>query len=298
MDWWQQPYPGGPMVPVPGFPRPLYPPGIAGHPPSSDGPDVIAYKRTVSRAGRWPWGVFDDSYSMAFALGKSGNVGETGVAGVQRQNGIQDTGQIGEATFNLLRSILIPAGLPHAGEYAMDANAQSLIAEAWRQFNSPPVPQTVRLASLARAEQFIGVTEYPYGSNEQQFGAWYGANGEPWCAIFVTYCFETNALRPSPSFLRGSRWAFVPYFVTAAVNGQYGLSITKNPQPGDAVAYDWTGGGYDHMGIFKGGDSFEWEAIEGNTSPASNSNGGEVMLRTRKIADAAAVTFIRIAEPA
>jgi hypothetical protein len=52
------------------------------------------------------------------------------------------------------------------------------------------------------------------------------------------------------------------------------------------------------MGIYTDGDSIEWEAIEGNTSPASDSNGGEVMQRTRRITDAAAVTFVRIAEPA
>src|SRR5215471_2218161 len=36
-------------------------------------PDVVAYKRTVSRAGRWPWQPFDDSYSNAFAHGTSGD---------------------------------------------------------------------------------------------------------------------------------------------------------------------------------------------------------------------------------
>jgi hypothetical protein len=28
-EWWEQPYPGGPMVAVKGFPRPLYPPDSA-----------------------------------------------------------------------------------------------------------------------------------------------------------------------------------------------------------------------------------------------------------------------------
>ena len=53
-EWWESGYPGGPMVKVAGFPRPLYPPDAAryGKRPSIDGPDVEAYKRTVSRAGR------------------------------------------------------------------------------------------------------------------------------------------------------------------------------------------------------------------------------------------------------
>src|SRR5262245_21828115 len=137
-EWWEVPYPGAPMVKVKGFPRALYPPDAAsqGKTPSEDGPDAVAYKRTVSRAGRWPWQAFDDSYSNAFAHGKvGGNVGDSGVAGVQRQGAITpDSGWIGEKTFNLLRSIIIPEGLAHAGEPAMDNIAADLIDEAWQKF--------------------------------------------------------------------------------------------------------------------------------------------------------------------
>jgi hypothetical protein len=136
--WYEQAYPGGPMVKVAGFPRPLYPPDAAkqGKTPSATGPDVIAYKRTVSRAGRWPWPAsgsagFDDAFSNAFSHGKSGNVSETGIAGVQRQQKLDPTGWIGEKTFNLLRSIKIPQGLPNAGQMAMDATAVNLISQAW-----------------------------------------------------------------------------------------------------------------------------------------------------------------------
>src|SRR3954466_8690921 len=118
-EWYEVAYKGGPLVAVHGFPRPLYPPDANQHgkKPSSDGADVEAYKRTVSRAGRWPWQEFDDSYSNGFAHGgPGGNVGDSGVAGVQRQGDLDDTGWLGEATFNLLRSIRIPAGLPHASE--------------------------------------------------------------------------------------------------------------------------------------------------------------------------------------
>ena len=140
--WWEQPYPGGPMVAVKGFPRPLYPPDDPAHPVSDDGTDVTAYKRVVSRAGRWPWGSFDDSYSNAFAHGKpGGNVKDSGVAGIQRQGNITpDSGNVGKATFNLLRSIRIPAGLPHAGEPAMDATAVNLINQAYDRFKKKGKP--------------------------------------------------------------------------------------------------------------------------------------------------------------
>jgi hypothetical protein len=51
-DWAPTPYPLGPPVLVPGFPRVLYPPGVKGHEPSTDGPDVIATREPFRvRAG-------------------------------------------------------------------------------------------------------------------------------------------------------------------------------------------------------------------------------------------------------
>lgn len=62
-------------------------------------------------------------------------------------------------------------------------------------------------------------------------------------------------------------------------------SYTTTPQIGDIVFYDWTGGhSYrSHVGIvsavYNGGASIK--AIEGNTAVGNDSNGGEVMERTR-----------------
>jgi hypothetical protein len=139
MTWdYEHAYPGAPppggLIPLA---RTLYPPDAAedGKQPSSDGPDVEAIKRGVSRGGRWEWGQFDDSYSNAFAHGKAGgNVGESGVAGFQRQQGIDDTGWYGEKTHNALQYALIPSGLPHAGEHLLDDTACRLLREAVDQF--------------------------------------------------------------------------------------------------------------------------------------------------------------------
>jgi hypothetical protein len=306
-NWWQHAYPGAPMVPLPGFPRPLYPPDAAEHgkQPSVSGPDVIAYKRTVSRAGRWPWQPFDDDYSNAFAHGKAGgNVGDSGIAGVQRQQSIDDTGWLGKTTFNLLRSIIIPAGLPHAGEMAMDNTAVQLLREAWEMFGgSEPAPDpegTVRGAALELAISELGYVESPAGSNRTAYGAWYGLDGQPWCAMFCTWAFELGAAdhdKDSPSFVRGSRYAYCPYIVADARAGRYGLQTTDDPIPGDLAVFDWHGDTvYDHVGIFEkwliGGSTFQ--SIEGNTSYSDNSNGGEVMRRER---DRSGVVFVRVAEP-
>jgi hypothetical protein len=307
-DWWERGYPGGPMVKVAGFPRPLYPPDAADHgkTPSSDGPDVVAYKRGVSRAGRFPWAAFDDSFSNGFSHGKSGNVGETGVAGVQRQQHLDATGWIGEKTFNTLRSIVIPQGLPHAGEPALDQIAVNLINDAWDLFaGSEPESDgkgTVRSAALARAISQLGITESPTGSNNNKYGEWYRMNGVPWCAIFVSWCYELGAgdvKQDSPSFKAGVNYSYCPYVVSDARAGRNGLQTTDDPILGDLVVYDWEGNGeYDHIGLFEewtNGTS-QFNAIEGNTSTSNNSNGGQVMRRSRS-RGAQGTVFVRVAEP-
>lgn len=307
-QWWEQGYPGGPMVKVAGFPRPLYPPDAAQHgkQPSVDGPDVVAYKRTVSRAGRWDWGKFDDCFSNGFSHGKSGNVAETGIAGVQRQQHVDATGWVGQQTFNTLRSIRIPEGLPHAGDPAMDGVAVELIAQAWGEFHgSEPTPGkegTVREAALELAIGELGICESPSGSNNVKYGSWYGQNYQPWCAMFVTWSYELGAEdvgTDSPSFVKGSRYAYCPYVVSDARAGQHGLKTTDDPSPGDLVVYDWQGDGtFDHIGLFEKwlSGTTDFSAIEGNTSYDSNSNGGEVMRRSRSRGGQSTV-FVHVAEP-
>lgn len=294
--WWERGYPGGPMVAVPGFPRPLYPPDAKGHETSVDGDDVLAYKRTISRAGRWPWQSFDDTYGNSFAHGKAGgNVSDSGVAGVQRQQKIQPTGYIGQETFNALRSIRIPDGLPHAGEPAMDVNAANLIASAYYRFN-PKQSSTTRAAALAAAREWLGYVESPAGSNATVFGRWYGMDHQPWCAMFVAYCYEVEA-GGSPSFAQGQRYSYVPYIVNDARAGRNGLSVVSSPLPGDLVCFDWQRDGtFDHVGLYDddAGDGY-FLALEGNTSTSDNSNGGQVMQRTRHPSDAT-IVFVRVAE--
>jgi len=147
-EWWEKAYRGGGPAKVKGFPRPLYPPDVpksSGYEPSSRGPDVIAYKRTVSRLGRWPWQTFDDGYWNDFAHGEpGGNVGDSGVEGVQRQQKISASGWLGKQTFDNLRYCLVPEGKQHAGEQAMDHVACDLINEAWEMFQgkAPPAAYT------------------------------------------------------------------------------------------------------------------------------------------------------------
>ena len=139
-EWFEVAYPGGVMI-GPAWPRNLYPPdAVPGHVPSGDGPDVVALKRALWRGGRWPGPAsgFDDSYSNAVAHGRpGGNVGDSGVAGFQRQMRIQATGWVGVGaggTANAVRSARIPDGLPNAGEPLLDATAVELVEQAVERF--------------------------------------------------------------------------------------------------------------------------------------------------------------------
>ena len=297
MTWWEHGYPGGPAV-GPRFIRPLYPPDAAkrGKAPSSNGGDVEAVKIAVSRGGHHPWQKFDRAYSNRFAHGApGGNVSESGLAGAQRQNGIDATGWMGEQTYNMLRCARVPTGLPHQGEPLFDARAVSLLEDFSEDYLGDT--STVRLAALAEATTWIGYTESPAGTNCNTFGAWYGMNYEPWCAMAVTYWYEIAG--PSPSFVKGSRYAYCPYIVDDAQARRGGLSTTLDPVPGDVVVYAWRDGDgvYDHVGLFESGDSSSWTAIEANTSTSNQSNGGQVMRRDRSLADVESVCFVRVEEP-
>ena len=129
------------------------------------------------------------------------------------------------------------------------------------------------LLEIARAE--LGTKESPAGSNRVKYSAWYGLTG-PWCVMFVEWCYgyaqvELPIRTASCSALR-----------SAAQSA--GMWITGGYQPGDIVIYDWGRDGIpDHCGIVEtvGGSSVV--AIEGNTAVGNDSNGGEVMRRTRTL---------------
>jgi len=306
-EWWETPYKGGPMaIPAAYFPRPLYPPDAAPHhTPSKPGPDVEAYKITISRLGRWePWEPqnWDRDFNNKFSHGRgTGNVGDSGVAGFQRQMNLDATGWIGKKTFNTLASARVPAGRPHEGEMAMTPNSVNLLMEAFTIYGGlaeqPPPPvsddRTQRQRVLDLAKGWLGYVES--GNNDTIFGDWYGMNHQPWCAMFVTYIYEVQA-GGSPSFARGAAYSYCPYILHDAQNQRNGLSVTKSPIPGDVVLFDWQFDGVpDHVGFFEEGTSSSFRAIEGNTSSSDYSNGGMVMRQSRSSSQAR-ITFVRVHE--
>ncbi len=123
----------------------------------------------------------------------------------------------------------------------------------------------LRKRALAEMIKLIGTVEDPPHSNRTIVGAFYGLQDE-WCAMTVTMAYVKAG---STGFARGSRWAYVPFLVAAARAGQFGLTVTMDPKPGDLVCYDLDGtnfnGSKNHIGMFEkktGARSFQ--TIEGN----------------------------------
>ena len=143
---------------------------------------------------------------------------------------------------------------------------------------------------VIEAKKWLGYRET--NVNLTVFGAWYGANGNPWCAYFCSWCDD----KAGGKF----HFGYVPYVVAAAFANQYGLYTTISPVEGDFVCYDWNyDGTFDHIGLFlrwidKSAGTFE--TIEGNTLPpggsGNQSNGGGVYIRERST-KTAHVVFVR-----
>jgi hypothetical protein len=285
------------MVEVKGFPRPLYPPDAAeqGKKPSPDGPDCLAYKRTVCRAGRWgEWdpNQWDNSYSNRFGHGHGPNVKDTGIAGVQRQQSIDDTGWIGEQTFNTLRSIRVPEG-PHEGEMAMDAYAADLIDKAFDLYAGTGPPAGSPPARLLEAmRDLLGVHEQPAGSNHVPgITDWYGLDGQPWCAMAVTRAGVNAGLA---AFKRGQRWHYVPTIVADARAGRYQLTTVDLglAQPGDVVCFDWDWSDFasssNHVGVFE-----KWTAT-GSAFQTIESNVDSTTARHTRYVAAQGLEIVRV----
>ena len=127
---------------------------------------------------------------------------------------------------------------------------------------------------LAVARKELGVKESPAGSNRTKYGTWYGLDGQPWCMMFIQWVFAQAGVElPVKTASCGT-------FMRAAQAA--GRWVTSNYQPGDVVIYDFPGGGVtDHCGIVVTPLTAGVRTIEGNTGVGNDSNGGEVMERTR-----------------
>lgn len=144
-NWYDAPYKKGTAVGPAALPRIVRPPTPG---ETFRGYDVLAYKRIVARAGRWGWDPtnWDAVYWKVFALGVgTGNVGSSGVRGVERQEKIKEDGVINDELYQKFRRILVPDG-PHKGEHAMDGESVRLLNMAIREYGPGAEERKIREA--------------------------------------------------------------------------------------------------------------------------------------------------------
>lgn len=222
--------------------------------PLMQGPEVTELQNRLTALGYAP-GPIDGTYGPATAAA---------VSAFQRDNKLEVDGVVGPATRKALRGTKAP------------------------KKNGPIVRKASSLGqkALVEAVKHIGTTERPAGSNRTQFGKWFGVDGVPWCAIFVSYCFAKGAKYMIADGFKGAGCS--PNGCTYVPTTEAWLRATgmwkgrTTPLPGDIAIFNWDGGVPDHIGIvekYLGGGQFE--SVEGNTSLGNNSNGGEVMRRVR-----------------
>jgi len=132
------------------------------------------------------------------------------------------------------------------------------------------------------AKQEIGFQEG--ANNDTKFGKWYGLNNQPWCAMFVSWCFVQAELgaKIAASTKKGfaSCDAGLKWFAK-----KNKLVLIGQAQAGDIAFFQFDNDAEpDHVGIVvKNNGKYLW-CIEGNTSAdkkGSQANGDGVYQKKR-----------------
>src|SRR3954453_4469712 len=130
--------------------------------------------------------------------------------------------------------------------------------------------------ALAEALRHVGVRASPPESNRTILRRRFAVHGVPWCAIFVSYCYDVGA-----GVVLCRRWhgagaasRGVAYVPTLAAWLRATGRVVDDPAPGDLVVYDWDGGVPDHAGLVIRAYGGTIDTVEGNS-------GDEVQRRTR-----------------
>jgi surface antigen len=135
---------------------------------------------------------------------------------------------------------------------------------------------------LNRARSQIGVNEQPFGSNRTAYGAWYGVQGQPWCAMFVSWCTFHEGLPLPATIAKG--FAYTP---AGAAWFQRRRRWTSRPAPGHIVFFNFPGDNVNrisHVGIVESvRPDGSVVTIEGNTDERGGRTGGKVMRKVRRV---------------
>lgn len=138
---------------------------------------------------------------------------------------------------------------------------------------------------------------YHEGKNHHnKYGEWFGMDNCAWCVIFAAaWCYYYADIVGD---VVGRKYREGGLYSCSQTLNWYRKHqpecITDKPIPGSLVIFDFPGTKYatDHMGLFVRMSKTTITTIDGNTSGSSDSNGGYVQQKTRKLSYANPV-FIR-----
>ena len=139
-------------------------------------------------------------------------------------------------------------------------------------------------AIIALAKKEVGTKEYPKNSNQVKYNTAYyervvSGSSYPWCCAFIWWLFREAGA--SDLFYGGKKTAYCPTLMSYyKKNGQF----SNTPQVGSIAFFQFDkDANPEHVGIVtKVNSNGTVTTIEGNTAVGNDSNGGEVMERTRK----------------
>jgi CHAP domain len=171
-----------------------------------------------------------------------------------------------------------------------------------KTLNDPAVRADLRANIVDIAKSELGYAEKP--GNRTKFGEWFGLDGNPWCAMFVSWVYDQACQRSGIANplagLHGSKgFASTIYgFARAKAKGLV-IKPTEPVLAGDVIvwAHTLTTG---HTGaivrVFSDGS---FDVIEGNTSARDHTsrNGGEVAIHRHNRTDRSHGRLLGIIRP-
>lgn len=177
-------------------------------------------------------------FNVGTADGIAGQNTYNGVLSFQKSNGLTSDGMVGAATKSKLftGNNIDSSGTSNTGLQKFIEIAKGELSKGFKETNS---------------------------NNITPYGEWYGMNGEPWCAMFVSWCAYNagilNNIVP--------KYAYCPYGVNWYKEHNKYASNSANyiPKPGDTIMFQ-TNGVIDHTGIIIDFSNNIITTIEGNSS--------------------------------
>ena len=151
-----------------------------------------------------------------------------------------------------------------------------------------------------------GYKESPPNSNKTKYGAWIGADFQPWCASYEAWCGNeaSEKFGGGNPIAKSSNAATIQDLTVSQKGGSWVMKKTKSNttkqvgiskvKEGDIIDFDFSANDLyrRHTGLCIGVIGDEYVTIEGNTSSderGSQSNGGMVAIRRRSYKDVCSI---------